>query len=341
MTRDVRRRRQADDTSPSSSTGWASTAPTSGTSRPYIWSAGGALTNYCYTNATGYMNSPATVARGASSWSKPAEGRRHRHRLPRRRRRGVGRARLPEGPVRHVHRRPVGGAHVPAAQARAGLRHRAVPDRARRLGLDGRRRGHRRSPSAASTWPTPRSSREFLDSPFAQLAMAKAGPDVGADERRPRQEVKTTPYYAVFAQQLQDGKVRPVTPATASWTPTSPRLQEILAGKVSVHGRSERRSAASPTPRSAAVDRARQRAAERRQRRPAAPGAASRRSRRAGAGSRRRTCCSCRPPRCTRSSPSTRSSASSTSASTTGTSSPARRTRSSGFQLHRGLHTTP
>ena len=43
---------------------------------------------------------------------------------------------------------------------------------------------------------------QFLDSPFAQLAMAKAG-QMSALSTTAAAEVKATPYHAVFAQQLR------------------------------------------------------------------------------------------------------------------------------------------
>ncbi len=62
LTRAVRRRGQADRSGQAASTVSASTAPTSGTSAPYIWSLGGSFTNASYTKATGFMNSAATLA---------------------------------------------------------------------------------------------------------------------------------------------------------------------------------------------------------------------------------------------------------------------------------------
>jgi len=48
-------------------------------------------------------------------------------------------------------------------------------------------------------------------------------------------EVKVTPYYAIFAQQLQTAKVRAVSPFYSQMdTIFSNELQEILAGKVTV-----------------------------------------------------------------------------------------------------------
>ena len=177
---------------------------------PYIWSAGGALTNNSYTAATGAMNGGGTQT-AVSSLAKALQAGRHRDRLPRRRRRGVGRARLPEGPVRHVHRRPVGGAYLQPAQARAGLRHRAVPDRRRRIGLHGRRRGHR-DPAERGQ---PGGHREVRGVPRLAVRAARdgqGGPDVRDGPPTRAQEIKTTPYYSVFVQQLKTARVRPVSP---------------------------------------------------------------------------------------------------------------------------------
>jgi multiple sugar transport system substrate-binding protein len=75
---------------------------------------------------------------------------------------------------------------------------------------------------------------KFLDSPFAQLAMAKIG-QMSALSTTAAAEVKATPYYSVFAQQLTTAKVRPVTQnyskLDADFTAA---LQEILAGKQTV-----------------------------------------------------------------------------------------------------------
>ena len=77
---------------------------------------------------------------------------------------------------------------------------------------------------------------QFLDSPFAQLAMAKIG-QMSALSTTAAAEVKATPYYSVFAQQLTTAKVRPVTQnyskLDADFTSA---LQQILAGKQTVQG---------------------------------------------------------------------------------------------------------
>jgi multiple sugar transport system substrate-binding protein len=74
----------------------------------------------------------------------------------------------------------------------------------------------------------------FLVSPFAQLAMARAG-QMSALSTIGGQEVAATPYYAIFVKQLQTARARPVTPAyTKLDTDFSNELGQILAGKVSV-----------------------------------------------------------------------------------------------------------
>jgi multiple sugar transport system substrate-binding protein len=75
---------------------------------------------------------------------------------------------------------------------------------------------------------------EFLDSSFAQLAMAKQG-DMSAIKSDSAQEVKSTPFYSVFAKQLLTARIRANSPGysllDSDW---SNELQQILAGKVTV-----------------------------------------------------------------------------------------------------------
>jgi multiple sugar transport system substrate-binding protein len=75
---------------------------------------------------------------------------------------------------------------------------------------------------------------EFLDSSFAQLAMAKQG-DMSALKTDSAGEVKATPYYAVFAKQLLTSRIRANSPGysqlDSDW---SNELQQILAGTVTV-----------------------------------------------------------------------------------------------------------
>jgi multiple sugar transport system substrate-binding protein len=75
---------------------------------------------------------------------------------------------------------------------------------------------------------------EFLDSPFAQLAMAKQG-DMSAIKTDAAQEVKATPYYSVFTKQLLTARIRANSPGysqlDSDW---SNELGQILAGDVTV-----------------------------------------------------------------------------------------------------------
>jgi multiple sugar transport system substrate-binding protein len=75
---------------------------------------------------------------------------------------------------------------------------------------------------------------QFLESPFAQLAMAKVG-QMSALETTAAAEVKATPYYKIFTQQLKTAKVRAVSQYYGTLdTDFSNALQEILAGKETI-----------------------------------------------------------------------------------------------------------
>jgi multiple sugar transport system substrate-binding protein len=75
---------------------------------------------------------------------------------------------------------------------------------------------------------------QFLDSSFSQLAMAKVG-QMSALSTTAAAEVKATPYYKVFTQQLKTAKVRAVSQNYGKIdTDFSNALQEILLGKESV-----------------------------------------------------------------------------------------------------------
>jgi multiple sugar transport system substrate-binding protein len=75
---------------------------------------------------------------------------------------------------------------------------------------------------------------EFLDSPFAQLEMAKNG-DMSALKSDAAGEVKATPYYKVFAQQLLTSQIRANSPGYSQMDSTwSNAIQQILAGKETV-----------------------------------------------------------------------------------------------------------
>jgi multiple sugar transport system substrate-binding protein len=75
---------------------------------------------------------------------------------------------------------------------------------------------------------------QFLESPFAQLAMAKVG-QMSALETTAGAEVSATPYYKIFTEQLRTAKVRAVSQYYGALdTDFSSALQKILAGKETV-----------------------------------------------------------------------------------------------------------
>ncbi len=75
---------------------------------------------------------------------------------------------------------------------------------------------------------------QFLTSPFAQLAMAKAG-DMAAYKPDAAQEVKNSPWLEIFTQQLLTAKARPVAAGYPAMDGAfSNALSEVLAGKASL-----------------------------------------------------------------------------------------------------------
>jgi multiple sugar transport system substrate-binding protein len=75
---------------------------------------------------------------------------------------------------------------------------------------------------------------QYLSSPFAQIAMAKAG-DMSVYKTDAAAEVKAKPFLKVFAQQLLTAKARPVTEAYSTLdSDFSAELQKVLAGKESL-----------------------------------------------------------------------------------------------------------
>ncbi len=75
---------------------------------------------------------------------------------------------------------------------------------------------------------------EFLDSPFAQLAMAKQG-DMSTEKNDAAKEDAATPYFKVFTHQLLTARIRANSPGYSAldgdW---STQLQKILAGTETV-----------------------------------------------------------------------------------------------------------
>lgn len=201
---------------------------------PYIWSAGGSFTNSSYTKATGFMNNSKTVGAvsqlanllkagdigsdflgGASAvsgeqgfpagqyamyidgpWAVPT----YQAANPKP---NYGIAPFPKGAGGSVS--TVGGEDIVVARA---SHHLTDADK----------------------------FAEFLDSAFAQDAMAAAG-DMSTEVSDAKNEVKRTPYYKVFAQQLKTAKVRAVSSGYSQLdTDWKNALGQILAGKISVQG---------------------------------------------------------------------------------------------------------
>jgi multiple sugar transport system substrate-binding protein len=75
---------------------------------------------------------------------------------------------------------------------------------------------------------------EFLDTPFAQLAMAAQG-DMSTEKSDAALEVKATPYYSVFTKQLLTAEIRANSAGYSQLdTDWSNAIGEILAGNVTV-----------------------------------------------------------------------------------------------------------
>lgn len=75
---------------------------------------------------------------------------------------------------------------------------------------------------------------QFLSSPFAQIAMAKAG-DMSVYKTDEAAEVKARPFLKVFAQQLLTAKARPVTQGYGALDSAfSADLQKVLAGQATL-----------------------------------------------------------------------------------------------------------
>jgi multiple sugar transport system substrate-binding protein len=198
---------------------------------PYIWSMGGSFTNAKYAQASGYMDSPATITAvttlvnllkagdigsdfqgGASAvsgeqgfpkgqyamyidgpWAVPTyKGESFSD---------YGIARFPSGSAGSIS--TVGGEDNVVA-----------------------RDGHNIADAEKFA--------EFLDTSFAQLEMAKQG-DMSALKTTAAQEVKDTPYYSVFTKQLLTAKIRANSPGYSQMdTDWQNALGQILAGDVSV-----------------------------------------------------------------------------------------------------------
>ena len=199
---------------------------------PYIWSAGGSLTNSSYSTAAGYLNSPSTVAAVQELVNLQKAGDIGTDFLG-----GTGAVSGEEGFPKGQYAMYIDGPWaVPTYSALSPVPNYGIAmfptGSAGSLSTVGgedlvvSKDGH--------NIPDAEKFAEFMDSSFAQLAMAKVG-DMSALATTASAEVAATPYYSVFAQQLKTAEDRPVTENyTQLDADFTAALQEILAGKESV-----------------------------------------------------------------------------------------------------------
>jgi multiple sugar transport system substrate-binding protein len=199
---------------------------------PYIWSAGGGLTNSDYTTAAGYLNNAATVSAVQELVNLHKAGDIGTDFLG-----GAGAVSGEAGFPKGQYAMYIDGPWaVPTYQALKPVPSYGIaPFPAGTAGSFSTVGGEDLVVSAGGKNLTAAEKfARFLVSPFAQLAMAKVG-QMSALSTTAAAEVKATPYYAVFTQQLTTAKDRPVTQnyskLDADFTAA---LQQILAGKASV-----------------------------------------------------------------------------------------------------------
>ena len=197
---------------------------------PYVWSAGGSFTNTSLTKATGYMNGKATLAELDHIVSADKAGL-----IGSDLRGGAGAvggetgfskgeyAMLYDGPwgvnTYKTSKPPFTGYGIALLPKGAGGSISVVGGEDLAIAKDGHH--------LAQTIKFAR----FLTSPFAQLAMAKAG-DMAAYKTDAAGEVKESPYLKVFTEQLLTAEARPVTAGYPKLdTAFLNALSEVLAGK--------------------------------------------------------------------------------------------------------------
>jgi len=199
---------------------------------PYVWSMGGSFTNSNYTQATGHIDSAATITAvqtlvnllkagdigsdfqgGASAVSGESGFPKGEY------------AMYIDGPwavPTYAGLNPVPSYGIAAFPRGAGGSVSTVGGEDTVVARDGHHIADAEKFAA------------FLDSPFAQLEMAKNG-DMSAIKTDSALEVKATPYYAVFAKQLLTARIRANSPGYSQLDSVwSNELQQILAGTVSV-----------------------------------------------------------------------------------------------------------
>jgi multiple sugar transport system substrate-binding protein len=199
---------------------------------PYIWSMGGSFTNSNYTQASGYMDSTATTTAvqtlvnllkagdigsdfqgGASAVSGETGFPKGEY------------AMYIDGPwavPTYAALSPVPSYGIAAFPSGAGGSVSTVGGEDNLVA----KQGHHVADAEKFA--------EFLDTPFAQLAMAKTG-DMSTEKNDAAKEDAATPYFKVFTTQLLTARIRAnsagYSQMDSDW---SNELQQILAGTVTV-----------------------------------------------------------------------------------------------------------
>jgi multiple sugar transport system substrate-binding protein len=198
---------------------------------PYIWSMGGSFTNANYTTASGYMDSPATITAvttlvsllKAGDIGSDFQG-------------GASAVSGETGFPKNEYAMYIDGPWaVPTYQGESFSDYGIAPFPSGSAGSISTVGGEDNLVAADGHHIADAEKfAEFLDSPFAQLEMAKQG-DMSAIKSDAAQEDKNTPYYSVFTKQLLTAKIRANSPGysqlDADW---SNELGQILSGSVSV-----------------------------------------------------------------------------------------------------------
>jgi len=199
---------------------------------PYIWSMGGSFTNAAYTKASGYMNSTRTIGAVQALLSLKKANVIGTDLLG-----GAGAVSgeqgFPKGQYAMYIDGPWGVTTFASLKPKPNYGIALIPHGT--AGSFSTVGGEDLVvPSGGHNHAAAVKFAQFLDSPFAQVAMAKIG-QMSAFDTDAAAEVKAVPYYAVFAQQLKTAKVRAVSPYYSKIdTDFSTELQEIFAGKTSV-----------------------------------------------------------------------------------------------------------
>jgi multiple sugar transport system substrate-binding protein len=199
---------------------------------PYVWSSGGSFTNHSYTKATGFMNNPKTAAAVTQIQSLLKAGDIGSDLLG-----GAskvsGEQGFPTGQYAMYIDGPWAVSTYQADNPKPSYGIAPFPSGA---GGSVSTVGGEDTVISRTTHHQTDADKfaEFLDSAYAQDAMAAAG-DMSTETSDAKSEVKKTPYYKVFAQQLKTAKVRAVSSGysqlDSDW---SNAISSILAGNTTV-----------------------------------------------------------------------------------------------------------